>query len=260
MRRGIMLGLLAGGVLATSGCGTKPVESFTLEVDLPANFRFRGDAVYQPATGETCTLPRRRGKRPELKVFDTLGKPEANRVSFEVPLTERVGGCPLVLRRIMFALDTEWGERWFDIGRDYAAIYLGDQSAFGDSVMPASGVLELAARCQWLFRTGGSERALIKLLKCNALGADGLLRKARAGGAVQRDAMTGKTIRLTLGLIDEELPAVDDNWIVVPGGWKRCLGKSLDDVFAFCRGNTTDFKSFKMPDGRVCTIYPTCNE
>ena len=260
MSKGIMLGLLICGVLATSGCVTKPADSFTLEVDLPANFRFRGDAIYQPATGEVCTLPRRRGKRPDLKVFDTLGKPVANRVSFDVPLTERVDGCPLVLSRITFDMYAKWGERWSDVGGDFAFIGVRDRLESGMAGMPESGVLELPGRCQWLFRTIGPKRAIVKILKCNSLGANGERKKTRAGGSVQRDELNGKTVRMVLDVMKEERPYMGDNWIRLPEGWKRCLGRSLEDQYAFCRGNTTDFKSFKMPDGRECNIYPTCSE
>lgn len=260
MRRGIMLGLLAGGVLASSGCGTKPVDSFTLEVDLPATFRFRGDAIYQPATGETCTLPRRRGKRPDFKVFDTPGKPVANRVSFEVPLTEQVDGCPLVLRSITFDMYAKWGERWSDVGGDFAFIGVRDRLEVGMAGMPESGVQELPGRCQWLFRTVGPEHAIRKILKCNSLDAGGQLRMSRAGGVLSRDELYGKTVRMILELTSEERPYMGDNWVRFPQGWKRCLGESPEDQFAFCRGNTTDFKPVKMPDGRKCNIYPTCTE
>jgi hypothetical protein len=47
----------------------------------------------------------------------------------------------------------------------------------------------------------------------------------------------------------EERPAGQDNWVRFPQGWKCCFGESLEDQDAFCNGNTTDFKSFTMPDG-----------
>jgi hypothetical protein len=264
MRRGFMLrvrrGLLVCGVLAASGCAIKPADSFTLEVDLPANFRFKSDAAYRPATGETCTLPKRRGKWPEDKVFDTLGKPVAHRVSFEVPLTERVDGCPLVLRSITFDMYAKWGERSTDIGGDFAFINVLDRLEEGRAGMPESGVQKLPGRCQWLFRTVGPKRAISKVLKCNSLDAVGNLRKARAGGAVQRDELKDKTLRMVLEVTTEERPYMGDNWVRFPQGWKRCMGKSLEDQYAFCRGNTNDFKSIKMPDGRECDIYPTCAE
>ena len=44
------------GMLGLTGCAGKPVDSFTLEVDLPPEFRFIGGANYGPATGEICTF------------------------------------------------------------------------------------------------------------------------------------------------------------------------------------------------------------
>lgn len=264
MRRGFIVnvrrGLLVSGVLAATGCAMKPADSFILEVDLPANFRFKSDAAYRPAMGETCTLPKRRGKRPEDKVFDTLGKSVANRVSFEVPLTEVVDGCPLVLRSITFDIDVQWGKRWSDAGGDFALIGVRDRLDPDMPGMPDSGVQELPGRCQWLFRTVGPERAISKVLKCHSVDAEGQLRKARAGGTVQRNELKDKTVRMVLKVIKEERPYMEDNWVRFPQGWKRCMGKSLEDQYAFCRGNTTDFKSIKMPDGRECDIYPTCTE
>lgn len=264
MRRGFMLSVCRGAfvcsVLAASGCAMKPVDSFTLEVDLPANFRFKSDAAYRPATGEICTLPKRRGKRPEDKVFDTMGKPVAHRVSFEVPLTETVDGCPLVLRSITFDMYAKWGERSADVGGDFAFISVLDRLEDGMAGMPELGVQELRGRCQWFFRTVGPLHAIRKILMCNSSDALGQPSKSRAGGFVQRNQLEGKTLRVVLEVTEEELPAVDDNWVAVPGGWKRCMGENLGDVFAYCRGNSTDFKPIKMPDGRVCNVYPTCKE
>jgi hypothetical protein len=75
---------------------------------------------------------------------------------------------------------------------------------------------------------------------------------------VQRDQLPGKTVRLMLTLTDEEEPYFDGSWVMVPGGWKRCKGQSFEDLDAFCNGNTTDFKPIKMPDGRICDVYPSC--
>ena len=254
---GWVLLVVAGAGL--SGCTGRAVERFTLEVDLPAHFGLVGDASYTPAPGETCKLPRRHGKRPDLKIFKAASKPVANRVSFDVPLTERVEGCSLMLRKLVFAINAKWGERWSDVGRDYAAVYIRDSWEGGMSLMSESYVRELPGQCQWLFRTVGPQHALIKGLKCNSLNTSGQLTKARAGGYVSRAGLRGKTLRMVLALTEEEQPAVQDNWVKVVGGWKRCRGESQEDIFAFCRGNVSDFKAFKMPDGRLCNIYPTCD-
>lgn len=248
--------LLVVGMAWLAGCASVPAERFTLQVELPANFRFKSAANYSPAAGESCTLPARRGKRPERKIFSVPYNPAASRVTQDLPLTETVEGCPLVLRSVEFDFYARWGTRDTDIGGDIAAIYFQDRSG-GEAL--GLETLELKGRCQWFFRTVGRLHGIRKILKCNSLAENGQPNKTRAGGVVQRDRLTGKTLRMVLNVSDEELPAFDDNWIAVPGGWRRCRGKSFEDASAYCRGNTTDFKPIKMPDGRICDVYPTCN-
>jgi hypothetical protein len=77
---------------------------------------------------------------------------------------------------------------------------------------------------------------------------------------MQRAQFAGKTIKVIFDISSEESPAVGDNWVKFPAGWKRCMGDSLEDPYAFCGDNKTNFKPFKMPDGRDCTVYPACTE
>ena len=51
-KRGWHAGFLLG-MAGLTGCTLKPVDSFTLEVDLPAQFELKTAANYGPATGET---------------------------------------------------------------------------------------------------------------------------------------------------------------------------------------------------------------
>jgi len=89
-----------------------------------------------------------------------------------------------VLRNHVCA-DTEW-ERCL-ILEGFASIYLSDQSELGDSVMPEYWSIELAARVSGLFRRlDGILARSSQTLKDSAFGADGLLRKARAGGLCSR--------------------------------------------------------------------------
>lgn len=119
--------LLVLGMAWTSGCAVVPVDRFTLEVDLPANFRVKSAANYSPAAGERCTLPWRRGKRPERKIFSVPYSPVASRVTQTLPLTETVEGCPLVLRSVEFDFYARWGARDTDVGGDIAAIHIQDR-------------------------------------------------------------------------------------------------------------------------------------
>ena len=258
MNRWIGWVLLVVAAAWLSGCTGRTVERFTLEVDLPAQFELKTAANYRPATGETCTLPRRRGKRPERKVFFTDYKPVASSVSYELPLTETVEGCPLVLRSVEFDFYAKWGTRITDVGGNFGSISIRDRLEADLPGMPESGVQEIRGQCKWHFRTVGPLHAIRKLLICNSLDSMGKLQESRVGGVAQRPQLPGKKLRLVLSISEDELPAFDDNWINVPGGWKRCRGKNFADRDAYCNGNTTDFKPIKMPDGRICNIYPSC--
>ena len=251
--------LLMVGAMGLWGCTGRTVESFTLEVDLPAEFKLKTAANYRPATGQACTLPLRRGKRPERKVFFTNYKPTASRVSYELPLTETVEGCPLVLNDVEFDLYAKWGARNSDVGGDIASIFIRDRSEEGKPGIPESGLQELFGQCQWLFRTVGQARALIKILKCKSLN-DGTFQKTLDWGAVGRDQLSGRTLRMAIEFNSDERPYLGDTWIRFPDGWRRCSGESVDDKYGFCERDTAKFGPFKMPDGRECDIYPTCTE
>lgn len=256
---------LCAGLLALGGCSALPGERFTLQADLPANFKFSGDAYYAPAQGQSCASP---GVGSSLasdrKYFDTDYQPEAHRVEFQVPLTARAGGCALVLSSMRIELRGKWGEGkwgadWAQTHGDYASLSFQDELPAGYSGMPVNGEKVLPGQCTWLFRTMGPERAIRKILQCRGLDEQGQVLKRWPGGALQRDQLAGQTVKLVIGLAQEERPYMGDTWVRFPNGWKRCMGKSLDDQYAFCRGNITDFKPFKM-DGRECTIYPSCTE
>ncbi len=242
-----------------SGCAVGPVNHFTLEVDLPAQFRFVGAANYRPARDQLCKLPQRRGKRPERKIIIADYKPVAGRVSYDLPLTETIEGCPTVLRSVEFDFYAKWGARSTDVGGDFGGIYFTDPiESEGVAGMPDSGVQELSGQCMWFFRTVGRAHTIRKLLECKALDERGQRQKVRAGGVAQRALLPGKTLRLVLTLTDEEEPAFDRRWIAVPGGWKRCRGTSFEDRQGACDNDIPKFKPITMPDGRTCDVYPTC--
>ncbi|MNF55071.1 hypothetical protein D3C84_365180 [compost metagenome] len=248
--------LLLIGTLAstTGGCSALQRDSFTLEVDLPAHFKFSGDAYYRPAPGESCSL-----ERPGRQFFKTDYVDRPHRVSFQVPLYRRDGRCRLALSSIVTDYRAKWGERWGDDSGDFGALSFRDQLAAGRGTVPASGVKQFNGRCQWLFRTVGPARDLIKILQCKAADEQGQAQQGRPGGAVRRDQVAGKTVRLVLGMAGEEKPYYRDYWFRTPNGWKPCGGRWGRDMEELCL-DPPQFKTFKLPDGRQCTVYPNCTE
>jgi hypothetical protein len=259
LTRVLVIGALA---LAAGGCVFAPVESFTLQAEVPADFRVKVDAYYAPATGETCVAPpRQRGKvAPNRKFFTSEFQSIARTAEFQIPLATRAGGCPLVLSSLRLNLRGKWGPDRHDGSNDFASLSFYDELADDRPGFPASGIQEFQGQCQWLFRTLGPNRNIRKILHCRSVDAEGQMVKRMAGGVLQRDQLPGRTVRMVFRMATEERPFGQDTWIRFPQGWKRCLGESLEDQDAFCRGNTVDFKPFKMPDGRTCTVYPNCTE
>lgn len=235
------------------GCSLMPAETFTLKTDMPAKFRLEVDATYAPAPGETCTVPK--GYKPRQRFTGKMGA-EAHTTTFDIPLTDITipGGCPLVLRSLRFDVEGQWGPN----AMNYDGTFSGAISVVDREEGRSSKLYN--GECQWLFRTMGPYRYIVKILQCRAVDEKGEVLNRLAGGALQRDQLAGTTVNMAFRVANKEMPAVGDNWIQFPAGWKRCFGKNMDDPYAFCNGNTTDFKSFKMPDGRDCTIYPNCIE
>lgn len=119
----------------------------------------------------------------------TQYKPEAERVSFDLPLSQVIDGCPAVLRSVDFDVRGKWGVRDTDVGGDRAVIGIRDLWDSGPG-MPESGVQVLTGRCRWLFRTVGPLHTIVKILRCRSLDATGQQRLA--GGVAQRDQLAGK--------------------------------------------------------------------
>lgn len=252
-----LLAMAAG--LALAGCSAPP--TFTLQADLPAHFKFTGDAYYVPAPGETCSVPDYiDGRRPDRTFFKSDYNEAAHRVEFQVPLTDTVKGCPLVLRSMLVQVRGKW--RAARINEDFndsdsASLSFRDALPADYAGMPASGVRQFDGQCHWMFRTVGPQRHIIKLLKCQSL-EDGQLQAWKPGGVLQRDQLPGKTVRLVIGLSAEEEPYYDDFWLKTPEGWRPCTGRWGTKNEELCT-TPPQFTDFKL-NGRTCTVYPNCTE
>ena len=253
--------LCLGSCLAlTLGCSTTgKSNTFTFTADLPPDFAYAARANYVPAKGETCSVPGGRNTQIGYNVEEwrTQYKPDS-----EIELHRTVSGCPLVLHNIELNIYAKYGKDRGDFGSDFGKIAVRAQLDERDKdTFNAAGENEFYGQCQWLFRTSGSLRRIVKILDCKDTDAQGKLTRGHPFAAYTLDQLPGKTVRLRIKQTSEERPAVGDTWVKVPDGWKRCMGENFEDQDAFCHGNYNDFSTFRMPDGRdTCTIYPGCTE
>ncbi|WP_312999815.1 hypothetical protein [Pseudomonas sp.] len=256
--RHLKRGLLLSGCLGLLvGCTTvKTPNTFTFVPDFPPGFKYDLTATYVPAKGQTCTVPG--GRNTQLGYNKTNMKYEG---TSEIPLYRTVSECPLALNYIEIKVIGIYGSGRSNFSYDYASIAVRPEllerqmGSFRDDE-----TAEFFGECMWSFRTVGPKRYLIKLLTCKKMDAQGNVGRSRPFTAYTLTQLSGKTVTLKIQLSEREKPAFGDTWVKVPGGWKRCMGKAFEDQDAFCFGNDKDFSTFKMVDGRVCTIYPGCTE
>jgi hypothetical protein len=252
--------LTLGGCLAlTVGCSTVgKSDTFTLTADLPPNFAYVATVSYVPAPGQSCTLGKRDNLKPQFnRQWRTEYKPDAQ---IEIHRTSK--GCELVLYDIELEINATYGKDRGDFGGDLGNVAVrAELDSRDQGTFNAAGVSEFSGQCQWLFRTSGGLRRIVKILDCKNTDANGNVTRGRPFAAYTLDQLPGKTVKLKIKLADEERPYMKGTWVEVPGGWKRCMGDNFADQDAFCHGNFTDFSTFRMPDGRdTCTIYPGCTE
>ena len=256
--KAIVKGAALGCCMALiAGCAMGKSESFTFTADLPPNFFYYAVAKYAPTKGESCTVTL--DDNPYLgfnREWRTAYKPEA-----EIPIYRTVKGCRLAIYKIDLEINATYGKTRGDFSTDTTAIIIREKlEEQYKGAFDTTGESAINGQCQWLFRTQGPKRRLSKGLDCKKIDDQGLVTKGRPVGAYTLDQLPGKTVQLKIKLANEERPGWGDTWVKFPNGWKRCMGKSFEDQDAYCFGNHKDFSSFKMPDGRSCTIYPGCTE
>jgi hypothetical protein len=243
IQRLLWLGLLALPLSACSSLGNLGGESFTLAGELPANFFIKGQAYYYVAND--CD------GRADVKTFKNSYQGQAQQYNFTIPVNYRDGLCEMALSKVDLFINGRYGDK--DWQQTYAdgGLLIVDKLPEGAPGFQADGSLTKQAECTWWFQLSKAKSRkgeISKLLNCKG-----------AGAYLLRDELPGKTVKLEFRMNPEEEPSHDDTWVQFPGGWKPCLGKGIDDSYGFCRGNTKDFRTFKMDD-RVCTVYPNCTE
>ena len=245
---------LGAFALVMSGCSMTPPKTFTFQADVPEDFTVTGTGNYIPAPGETCTG--RSGK--PFRVGRLHFKPEqpktAHQVEFKVPLTENKLGCSAVLHSLKLTIEGRWGP-----GREHTSQEFATFSISDDTSQQTSTSQVFKGQCQWLFRTMGPYRYIVKIPMCRALNANGDMEKRMIGGRLHRDQLADSTVRLVLSVAKEEEPYFNRYWIRTAAGWKPCKGNWGRDMEELCV-IPPQFKKFKMPDGRDCSVYPNCTE
>ncbi len=256
MKQALCIASLSG-LAMTAGCANTQPDTFTFTADLPPDFAYQAAVYYVPAPGETCTVETRYNKAP---VFNREWR-KAYKADSEIIIRRTRMGCPLVINRIELEINSAYGKDWSDISQDTANVVIRDElETQYKGTFSEAGESTFYGQCQWLFRTSGKPRILRKILDCKAADEKGERKRGRPFSAYTLDQLPGKTVKMKIMLAKEEKPGWGDTWVAVPGGWKRCLGKGFEDERAYCDGNYTDFSTFKMVDGRICTIYPGCTE
>lgn len=251
---------------AEGGISNYGSEHFTLVTSIPQNFGFTSKAQYSPKEGQDCKVysPGLGGSvtRQQQKSDKSFAKNTEQTVSTEIPLEYRIADCSMELIRVDYEVDASYGNDAWDTGLDHA----GGLTVAGVTTTKTSSEVEQKGLCTWLFQisTAKAKKGEIeKILSCNAADdrwqvPENKPERRKLGGVVERSTLSGKVIKLVLRQSSEERPAIGDTWQKLPEGWKPCLGKGGNDPYGFCRGNTKDFRTFKL-NGRECTVYPSCN-
>jgi hypothetical protein len=250
--------LLGGWLLLAAGCATTDTpQSFTFSADLPPGFAYVATASYVAAPEQNCKLGRHRiYKKYFNRQWQSRYQPTHN-----IALSQTHKGCVLALHRVELHLYAKYGQGMDDIGTSFAGVAVRNARGGQETNMfNVAGVSQFGGQCQWQFRTVGPQRTLAKILTCKDAGAADDMMMVNPFAAYTLDQLSGKTVRLKIELARQEQPFMMDTWVKVAGGWKRCMGQGTDIKDGYCRGNHKDFSSFRLPDERVCTIYPGCTE
>lgn len=188
--------LLACALIALGGCAN---NEFTLEADLPGDFKLTGDAQYSSAdcsgsAGQTVTH----------RIFETPGHSERpKRVSFQVPLSTRDGGCTRDLSQIRIELDGETAEHpGGSSAPDLAFATLDFRDRLPDVAkrMPDRGVRIFDGRCRWVQPAPGELLIKGRTLQCHASDLMGNWFEGVPGGSLQRNELPGRIVRLAIGM------------------------------------------------------------
>lgn len=184
--------------------GYRSSTHFMLIGEMPANTALRGTAHYNPMPGQHgCPY-----HRPQLHL-DTQPAHSPQNFSFEVPLAWHLPDCTLLLSDVSFVTDGFYGaNNQQRSSTTSGAIAVREALHKGVPGFPESGEKEYRGVCSWQRFTDVEGQGLQPLMTCHA--ADGQwkiigdqYRAHRPGGAVSRNELAGKTIRMMFRMVEE---------------------------------------------------------
>ena len=243
LARGLPL-LVATALLG--GCqslGMAVGEAFTLEGELPADFKLRAQAHYDVSNGESCL-----GYPRKSQTFENDFQPTPQRYRLRIPVRYYDGTCQMRLNRVGLYVHGRYGDLDWQNTYDNGQLLVERELPAGAPGFDAHGVLHKQAECSWWFQISAARSRLgqiSKLLNCKG-----------AGAYLPLQELPGKTVRLDIRLNPEERPAYKNTWVRFPEGWRLCEPRPGE--WRRCQ-TPPIFRTFKMND-RECTVYPNCTE
>ncbi|EIK97140.1 lipoprotein [Pseudomonas sp. M47T1] len=250
------LALLAAVAVLTGCSGAPKSETFTFTADLPPNFAYTATVNYVPGAGQTCTVPRKDNLKP---VFNRKWR-ERYQPDAEIEIRRVRNGCELVVHSVELDINASYGDDSGDIGVAKATVAIRETlDDLHKSSFDAEGKRSFSGQCQWMFRTTGPSRRIVKILDCKSITAHGDLIRSRPFAAIELNQLSGKTISLKINLATEEKPYYKGWWVQTDLGWRPCTGRWGTTNEERCI-DPPQFTDFKMPNGQTCTVYPNCQE
>jgi len=184
--------------------GYRSSTHFMLIGEMPANTALRGTAQYNPMPGQHgCPY-----HRPELHL-DTRPAESPQSFSFEVPLAWHLPDCTLLLSDVSFVTDGFYGGGYEQRSSTTSgAIAVREALQKGVPGFPESGEKEYRGICSWQGFSNADEQDQQPLMTCHAADRQWKIigdqfRPHRAGGAVSRNELAGKTIRMMFRMAEE---------------------------------------------------------
>ena len=178
--------------------------SFTLTGEVPAHSALRATAQYAPSG--SCNYP------TATLHHDAMPGDSARPFNFEIALSYSLPGCQMLLSDVSLVIDGFYGDKpeqhsAASGGTLAIRANMSPQQKNGVPGFPLSGEKEYRGICHWLKLRTPEGQPEARRLNCEAADKDWKVasdgqRQRRPGGAVSRQQLAGKTIRVTLRMAE----------------------------------------------------------